>query len=531
MMTKHYSAGELSPAIRADHAKYGQVLGLLREAKKCSAVGNPEFLDYLIGRLEFAVHYLDAADVFGAAGKAERAGKPAESLEHLDAAVVSIRKALQAWADVAADHGDLGAVALLNEYCYRPIRKKRDELKRRMADTYSVDLPPNYARYPAGLAGYTGVNPHEILYGTRARAVRSRIGGKGMYKPGLVQLPDGDLLTSPCYEAEKGIWRVSLFRSTDEGAHWTRLKTEGDDLMGKEPALAAFKDGTILLLTSHPHGFRIARSEDKGTHWSTFFLGGTPDKPDWNPGFDTVRTVPEDANGRLSFVVSRGEWYDPSAAPSKAWIYASGDRGKTWNKQADVAVWKNPLAMFYEGSMVRFDDGRILATGCVGGNAPRADAPPPCGTPSPNGDESGDRMILTESTDGGLTWTEPRDFLNYSEVHGHLLRLSDGHLLCTYASYHLPYGIQAILSTDEGRTWDTQHPIQLAYSMNCYTGWPTSIQLVNGDIVTAYAITGYLEGEGVSLMRPGKGDTVAECVRWKLLKHPTQVRHRRRQKQ
>ena len=39
------------------------------------------------------------------------------------------REALEAYVAVAKDHGDLGAVALMNEYCYRPIRDKRDQLR------------------------------------------------------------------------------------------------------------------------------------------------------------------------------------------------------------------------------------------------------------------------------------------------------------------------------------------------------------------------------------------------------------------
>lgn len=70
--------------------------------------------------------------------------------------------------------------------------------------------------------------------------------------------------------------------------------------------------------------------------------------------------------------------------------------------------------------------------------------------------------------------------------------------------------------SDGGSTWQRDQRVQLAMSLNPYAGWPTSIQLPSGDIITVYAATAYLEGEGVSLTAPGKGDTVAESVRWKL---------------
>ena len=52
-----------------------------------------------------------------------------EAGRQIELAHRAIRKALEAYAGVAKDHGDLGAVALMNEYCYRPIREKRQELQ------------------------------------------------------------------------------------------------------------------------------------------------------------------------------------------------------------------------------------------------------------------------------------------------------------------------------------------------------------------------------------------------------------------
>ena len=73
-------------------------------------------------------------------------------------------------------------------------------------------------------------------------------------------------------------------------------------------------------------------------------------------------------------------------------------------------------------------------------------------------------MVLTESTDEGRTWSKPREFLQYSEVHGQFTLLQDGRLLCTYTNYHLPFGVGGVVSYDYGKTWDFQHPLQLAIS-------------------------------------------------------------------
>jgi hypothetical protein len=88
-----------------------------------------DYVDYFVGRLRFAVRYLDAVEAYGATSRAQKANKKDEARHHAQAAQTAIREALEAYAGVAKDHGDLGAVALMNEYCYRPIRDKRKELQ------------------------------------------------------------------------------------------------------------------------------------------------------------------------------------------------------------------------------------------------------------------------------------------------------------------------------------------------------------------------------------------------------------------
>jgi hypothetical protein len=128
MMTKHYNAGGLSEAIKADHERYRQARSLMTTAHTSSAPRGRAFLGYLVARLQFAVHYLDAAEAFGATNLAEKADDTQEAVRQIDAADTAMRNALQVWADVAEDHGDLGAVALMNKYCYQPISNKRAEL-------------------------------------------------------------------------------------------------------------------------------------------------------------------------------------------------------------------------------------------------------------------------------------------------------------------------------------------------------------------------------------------------------------------
>ena len=129
MMTKHYNGGGLSAAIKQDRELYRQALKQMEQAQQGSRPEGRAYIDYFVGRLGFAVGYLDAADAFGATATAEKASKPDEARRHIDAAYTAIREALEAYVAVAKDHGDLGAVALMNKYCYRPIRDKRNQLR------------------------------------------------------------------------------------------------------------------------------------------------------------------------------------------------------------------------------------------------------------------------------------------------------------------------------------------------------------------------------------------------------------------
>jgi hypothetical protein len=97
--------------------------------------------------------------------------------------------------------------------------------------------------------------------------------------------------------------------------------------------------------------------------------------------------------------------------------------------------------------------------------------------------------MLSESIDEGRTW---RDLGVLTEPHvdspGHLLRLRDGRILLTYGDRALPfYGVEAMTSRDEGKTWDRDNRFQLVWDAPSRdVGYPSSIQLPDGRIFTVY---------------------------------------------
>lgn len=102
----------------------------------------------------------------------------------------------------------------------------------------------------------------------------------------------------------------------------------------------------------------------------------------------------------------------------------------------------------------------------------------------------GDQPIFTtyqaESADGGCTWSKPVQLL---EARGgapsHLLRHSSGVLLATYGRRQLNYGIRAMLSADDGRTWETEH-ILYDTTVTADLGYPATVELHDGSLLTVF---------------------------------------------
>ena len=117
-----------------------------------------------------------------------------------------------------------------------------------------------------------------------------------------------------------------------------------------------------------------------------------------------------------------------------------------------------------------------------------------------------DRFYTLEvwSEDGGKTWTYPVE-TSFEGYPNHLLKLSDGRILCTYGYRRAPMGIRALISEDGGRSWDTDHeyvlrddgsglsnawpPEKRARMGGADVGYPISTELADGTILTVYYIT------------------------------------------
>ena len=348
----------------------------------------------------------------------------------------------------------------------------------------------DYSEYPANITGYTGQDLQRIGFVTWEKALRRRVGPRGNYKAGFTQVPDGKLVLAACRrDPDAEFWAVNVYESGDQGDSWKHINAT--PLFGKEPSLAALAGGTLILtsqgLGARPDGVAPGtytfRSRDGGRTWEELEVDEGDD------AYPYPRNIIIDKDG--SFLYLRAHGIDIETC-------RSADGGDTWSFSLGKVDWDpkdmNVLTIFAEIGVVRTADGRLLA-------ALRREIPKTAG-------EGFEDTFLTDSTDDGKTWSRPWRASGTAEVHAYLTQLADGRLLMTYANYHLPYGPAAAVSSDGGKTWDRENPFQLAVSATCFAGWPVTLELSDGRLITSYATTIYTEKDPPT--------TVCEVVRWRL---------------
>lgn len=103
-----------------------------------------------------------------------------------------------------------------------------------------------------------------------------------------------------------------------------------------------------------------------------------------------------------------------------------------------------------------------------------------------NGDNTLFTIYQSESKDGGKTWTKPYAIL--SRMGGsppHIMKHSSGALVCTYAYRLEPSSVRAMISLDNGKTWDTDHVLYVN-GKGWDMGYPSTVDLKDGSLLTVF---------------------------------------------
>ena len=108
---------------------YREALEAARRAWEKSEPQGRWYPQFWVGRLEFALGYANTVEALHRGALAEKAGRRQEALSQARNGLETLREATEAYVRVARNRTDLGAIAVLNEYGYRPLKAKVAELQ------------------------------------------------------------------------------------------------------------------------------------------------------------------------------------------------------------------------------------------------------------------------------------------------------------------------------------------------------------------------------------------------------------------
>ena len=318
--------------------------------------------------------------------------------------------------------------------------------------------------------------------------------------PGITCTKDREILVS----ASERIYhtgplgRIVVMRSTDGGSTWSLpqeiYNSEIDD---RDPSLLTMPDGTIIITSFSstdfvpwviagewlagrtiperwlaqwqarverqgltepgPNQCWLMRSEDGGRTWSVPME--TPTSQHAGPG------VLED--GRLIYL---GAGLTGKAVSVSAW--ESTDKGDTWEQVGEIPRTTEGVpaaSVLDENHLVEVSSGHLLAM-----------------FRSHCDDWDARFLYQSHSYDEGRTWSEAQGLPLWGYP-PHLTVLSSGAVLCVYSHRRPPLTIRAMLSYDEGQTWDHENFITICQLPETHDfGYPVSVELSPGEILTVY---------------------------------------------
>jgi hypothetical protein len=148
-------------------------------------------------------------------------------------------------------------------------------------------------------------------------------------------------------------------------------------------------------------------------------------------------------------------------------VSVSEDDGLTWKWLSEIPTREGDnFTGYHELHAIECADGTILAQ-----------------IRNHNKGNAGE-TLQTKSTDGGKSWSTPRE-IGVWGLPSHLLRLEDDRLLMSYGYRREPYGNQVRISEDRGETWSP--PISISTDgAGGDLGYPSTVELDDGTFVTVW---------------------------------------------
>lgn len=339
-------------------------------------------------------------------------------------------------------------------------------------------------------------NIHSVLRLSSTKAKRvTIIAENGGYFPVVTRMKDGRIAAilrgGGSHIDVRG--RLDIVFSSDEGETWSppQIVVDGpnDD---RNPAFGVAADGTLVLAYLVAYGYPankseaelremgpdnflrgsgiyIIRSHDHGMTWDAptmvnIFRGSYPSP------YGKILTL--DDGSMLMTLYTTDNFFGvpmprPGAQGQYAYTLRSFDHGKTWGQISLLG------AGFDETALLQVRSKEIIAV--MRSNPGAAESTTEAA------------LFLTRSSDYAKTWSSPERLTKEQEIPADLIELSDGRIILTHGQRNYPMGVQALVSSDGGRTFNLTDRLALAwFANNRDTGYPSSLVRKDGKILTLY---------------------------------------------
>jgi len=275
----------------------------------------------------------------------------------------------------------------------------------------------------------------------------------GVNDPGLTLLSDGRLLLRNTL--------VQVCSSTERDSLKGSVSAHRPDL------------GTISTVL----GLSVQFSEDYGITWShpvIIKVNGSDE------AFASREQAIELEDGTILISAYTGI----ANKTDNAYIIRSWDSGSTWRDATLLASDENGRKSVFQGisfnetSILNLGKGKIIALIRADSDYHTDDKYMAIGGIG--------QLFSSFSYNAGFSWTSPKPTGIFGQP-AHLLKLSNGLILCTYGFRKSPFGIKAVVSDDNGMTWLIDKTIIIKEKCLFWDmGYPVSCQRDDGKIITVY---------------------------------------------
>lgn len=323
------------------------------------------------------------------------------------------------------------------------------------------------------------------------------IGGEWKYNnsqmPYLVYMPERNQILLAASVDKPEINAMAVF-SSDMGRTWTKpqwIHTDesGNPNLGAATQLTYLGNGKLIIGTESQYWI----SRDFGKSWDMHSNVPKGSKGQVLYQWDPMLVSVDKGNKTVQLLETRyyqNGTFDTIDYFSQACVRYSNDEGKSWDSEIVVPQWQG----INEVVLCRAKNNNIVAA-CRTDNQKEF--------LGKNCDQySG--LATSISTDGGQTWSELNHLYLWGRHHPHMLTMPNGDIVMTYVvrkGYdddelgRLRFGIEAVVSRDNGKTWDIEHRYVLASNFSILKGdrdcWgspqsTTNVLLPDGYILTAF---------------------------------------------